>query len=140
VWCWGSTHTHKEEKIFNDDDTIDVAVGLIKYPIYTEKGLKLVAGNPPDSLTFQKTLTQVGVPRTVCDVLFEQYLAPKRKTIVTLRMKGKKNKKWEIDSNNRTLDCLEMVAREQFDIGDAKIGFFYCSARTTSGDYTNRFG
>eukprot|EP00339_Tiarina_fusa_P021239 CAMPEP_0117078960 /NCGR_PEP_ID=MMETSP0472-20121206/55684_1 /TAXON_ID=693140 ORGANISM="Tiarina fusus, Strain LIS" /NCGR_SAMPLE_ID=MMETSP0472 /ASSEMBLY_ACC=CAM_ASM_000603 /LENGTH=48 /DNA_ID= /DNA_START= /DNA_END= /DNA_ORIENTATION= len=45
----------------DDDDTIDAAVGLIKYRIKTEESLKNVAGNPPNRKDFREALMTTGV-------------------------------------------------------------------------------
>lgn len=108
----------------DDDDTIDAAVGLLKYRIKKEGSLKYAAGAPPNQTNFREALEPKGVPPIVCDILFEEYLAPTRKKTVTLRMTDKSDKSLEVSADNRTLVCLEEVAREQFSIAEAKLGFF----------------
>ena len=68
---------HSEGSI-NDEDTIVAAVGLIKYGIMKEKDFKYVAGSPPSRKDFREALEAKGVRPIVCDILFNEYVAPQQ--------------------------------------------------------------
>ena len=66
---------HNEE-FKDDEDTIEAAVGLVTYGIKTKKDLISVAGIPPNRKDFREALEAKGVPPIVCDILFNEYVAP----------------------------------------------------------------
>ena len=68
---------HKEKER-DDMDTIDAAVGLIKYGIAKEGDLINVAGSPPNRKDFREALEAKGLPPIVCDLLFNKYVAPQQ--------------------------------------------------------------
>jgi len=70
VW-W--LHNEKER---DDEDTVDAAVGLIKYGIKKKEDLVGVAGTLPDADRFNNRLEPKGVLPAICDILFNKYVAP----------------------------------------------------------------
>jgi len=72
---------HEKER--DDEDTIDAAMGLIKYGIKKKEDLVAVADNKKD---FRDTLEEKGVLPAICDNLFNKYVpvAPASSTVETI--------------------------------------------------------
>ena len=62
----------------DQDDVVATAVGLIVYGVITEKELQGVAGQPPDDEKFTRKLGEEGVPKAICDMLFDEFVANAR--------------------------------------------------------------
>ena len=68
VW-WLHINDNNEDANDDDEDTIDTAMGLIKYRIKKKDDLKYAAGKPPNQKNFREALGGEGVPPIVCDKL-----------------------------------------------------------------------
>jgi len=62
-----------EDKGRDPDDVTDTTMGLISYRAFTQDDLKAIADTKKE---FRDTLTAEGVPKAICDALFDKYVAP----------------------------------------------------------------
>jgi hypothetical protein len=67
-----------DEKSEDPDNVVEAAVGLTVYGATTQEKLQGVAGQPPDDEKFTRKLGEEGVPKAICDMLFDEYVANAR--------------------------------------------------------------
>ena len=95
----------KDSKKERDSNIMKAVVGLIKYDAITQEKLQNVGRGDYES--FKKDLSAEGIPKAICDLLFEKYVATKKRSASHDRDgDGKKIKLLERSDPDTTVSIL----------------------------------
>jgi len=108
----------KDSKKERDSNIMKAVVGLIKYDAITLEKLQNISD---DKKEFKKDLSAEGIPKAICDLLFEKYVATKKRSGIGESDGDRKRRCLEQDGHlSMEVFCRELSTGKEVVVGGAE--------------------